>query len=151
MGQEKAETLKALNKRIQTNTGQRLSIGVYPAPAPLIEISDDVKASIHAALNSRYNSQNNIMNLEKFYDCDIFREKGLYLPLCRPNILHLVIQQIILNAPNTVAINLRNNRIKFIESLQSLKKLSYLKALDLSMNNVSVFIITLILIFHNFF
>lgn len=101
-------------------------------------MNDQFLEFIKIAMSSQYDHQTNIMDLSRFRHCKHLKNQGLYIMLNRPNVLANIIRLINENAPNTIAINLSDNKIQILEPLKNLSALKQLKALNLSKNNVII-------------
>ncbi|OTF80139.1 nuclear RNA export factor 1-like protein, partial [Euroglyphus maynei] len=133
-GQDKADTLRGLSRRIKTNSGHNLIILTQRSPPPLIQMNDQYLELIKISMSSQYDHHTNIMDLSRFRHCKHLKNQGLYIMLNRPNILANIIRLINENAPNTIAINLSDNKLQILEPLKELSALNQLKALNLSKN-----------------
>lgn len=138
-GQDKADTLRGLSRRIKTKSGHNLIILTQRTPPPVIQMNDQFLEFIKIAMSSQYDHQTNIMDLSRFRHCKHLKNQGLFIMLNRPNVLANIIRLINENAPNTIAINLSDNKIQILEPLKNLSALKQLKALNLSKNNISNF------------
>ncbi|KAH9422072.1 Nxf1p [Dermatophagoides pteronyssinus] len=138
-GQDKADTLRGLSRRIKTNSGHNLIILTQRTPPPVIQMNDQYIELIKIAMSSQYDHHTNIMDLSQFTHSKHLKSQGLYIMLNRPNVLANIVRLIIDNAPNTIAINLSDNKIQILEPLKDLSSLTQLKALNLSKNNINNF------------
>lgn len=137
VGADNAETLRNLSRRISTNTGQRLVILTSKAPLPCANLDDRVNAAIKIAMSGRYDVNSKVMNLANFAQAEEFKRQGLFITISKANVLRTVVQVISENTPDLVALNLRENKMNFLEALRPLaEKCPSLKALDLSKNKV---------------
>lgn len=138
LGGDNAATLKNLSRRIKAPNGQSLVIFTQRHPLPPTNVDADLLESIKLAMSQLYDGSSRVMNLSSFRDSPVFHEKGLFVNLSRPNVLKQVVDIILQNAPDIVALNLSNNRIFSLEPLLPLvKHCTQLKALDLSKNKVN--------------
>lgn len=137
LGNDNSATLKSLSRRIKSPTGQSLAVFSQRHPLPPTNVDANMVNCIKTAMSLLYDTNSRVMNLSNFRDAPVFRDNGMFVSLARPNLLKQVVDIIMQNAPDIVALNLSNNKIHSLESLTLLAKhCQSLKALDLSRNKV---------------
>ena len=147
IGADTADTFRNLSRRITTQTGQRLVILSSKAPLTSAVLDDRTVEIIKAAMSRLYNPNTFVMDLSNFREAEEFKQQGLFLAISRANVLRTIIQIIIENTPNLLALNLRDNKLNFLETFRQLvDKCPNIKAIDLSKNKVFLFFL---LIFFN--
>lgn len=140
VGEDNAETLRNLSRRIPTHTGQRLVLLTTKAPLPCANLDDRVEEAIKVAMSSLYDSGSRVMNLANFRHAEEFKRQGLFVTIGKANVLRTVVQIIAENTPDLVALNLRENRMNFLEQLRPLsERCRSLRAIDLSKNRIHSF------------
>lgn len=138
VGTDTALALRDLSRRVTTQTGHRLVILATKSPMMTSQLDNDCKETIKQAMARLFDGNNQVMDLSNFRDAIEFKQKGLFVILSKVNMLRTAIEIITENTPNLLALNLRNNKISYLEPLTKLKNSCHnLKALDLSNNNVS--------------
>lgn len=139
IGNETAETLRSLSKRITTSDGFKLTIIVKPCSSPQLPIDEMLLQLIRDAMSKRFATGLNYLDLSAFRKDEIFVSRELYVPLDRPAILKEVVKLIQQNIPNLSILNLADNRIKNLEPLELLKtSCPAIRAINLSKNMVSL-------------
>ena len=137
VGTDNAETLMGISRRIRTNTGQLLTIHANKAPLPCANLDDRLIEVIKTAMSRLYNLETRVMDLSNFRQADEFKKHGLFIAPGKANITRTITQIITENTPDLQALNLRENKMNFLEFLRPLaSKCFSLKALDLSKNKV---------------
>lgn len=137
VGTDTALALRDLSRRVTTQTGHRLVILATKSPMMTSQLDNDCKETIKQAMARLFDGNNQVMDLSNFRDAIEFKQKGLFVILSKVNMLRTAIEIITENTPNLLALNLRNNKISYLEPLTKLKNSCHnLKALDLSNNNI---------------
>ena len=137
VGNELADTLRSMSRRITKPDGFKIVINVKPSTAPQSEIDDRLLQLIREVMSKRYAADLNYLDLSNFRKDETFTSQSLYVPLDRPAVLKEVVKVIQQNIPHLNILNFADNRIKFLESLSLLKTCcSSLRAVNLSNNSV---------------
>lgn len=139
IGADLAEALRNLSQRITTDIGRRLVILTARSPLPWTILDASNMNTMKSAISRLFNRTSGVLDLSNFRDADEFRQKGLYIVVERANVLKAIVQLIIeVAASDLLALNLRDNRLSFLEMLQPLtEQCPCLKAIDLSKNKVN--------------
>ncbi|KAH9388097.1 Nxf1p [Tyrophagus putrescentiae] len=107
---------------------------------PCANLDDRVEEAIKVAMSSLYDSGSRVMNLANFRHAEEFKRQGLFVTIGKANVLRTVVQIIAENTPDLVALNLRENRMNFLEQLRPLsERCRSLRAIDLSKNRIHSF------------
>jgi len=138
VGRDLSENIKSMSRRISLDNGFQLVMLTQKSRIEEVQINDEVKEIMKRAIASRYNSDNNVITLTNFVHDPELRNTGLFLPASKKNVLEEIVNIIIENVPDVVAINLSDNRIYSLDPLKSIvTSCPNVKAIDLSKNSIS--------------
>lgn len=138
-GQDTADTLKRLSRRITKADGYKIIINVKPSPPPPSNVDESTTQLIKEVMSRRFSADLNLLDLSKFRKDEEFVKKELYLSLDRLSVIQAVVKIIQENIPALAVLDVSDNRIRMLKSLSPLKDVcSSLRALNLSKNSVSV-------------
>ena len=136
LGEETAEALKALSRKISTPTGNKMVVFTQKSGFPPMAVSQELKNTIKAVMSQRFDVNSNVIDLSNLREDPNLSQ---FMSLSNKNMLNTVIDIIVENSPQIIGLNLKNNKI---QSLEALKQLCYgcpqLKAIDLSYNQVFI-------------
>jgi hypothetical protein len=139
IGDEVANTLRALSRRITKPDGFKIAINLKPCTAPQTQMDDSLMQLLREVMSKRYAVDLSYLDLSHFRKDDHFISKELFVSLDKPAVLKEVVNIIQQNIPNLTILNLAENRIKSLESLSPLtNSCPALKAVNLSKNMVCV-------------
>lgn len=139
IGNEVADSLRSLSRRITKPDGFKITINAKPCTAPQSSIDDVLLQLLRDVMSKRFALDLNYLDLSNFRKDEHFVSREVYVPLDRPLILKEVVKIIQQNIPNLTILNLADNRIKFLESLSPLTtSCPALRAINFSKNMVCV-------------
>lgn len=137
-GQDLAESLKSLNKRITKPDGHKIIINVKPSAPPSSNIDSTTTDLIKQVMSRRFSSDLNHLDLSKFRKDEEFVTRELYISLDRLSVMQAVVKIIQENIPSLAILDLSDNRIKFLKGLSTLKDVCPgIRALNLAKNNIN--------------
>lgn len=85
-----------------------------------------------------YNPATKVVSLANFFQNDLLKEAGLFLPASKRNVLEEIVKIIVENIPDVRAINLSDNRIYSLEPLKDIvSSCPNVTALDISNNSLA--------------
>ncbi|PNF23518.1 hypothetical protein B7P43_G05619 [Cryptotermes secundus] len=132
---EAAERLDNADRKITTIKGFRLVIKVKPE-LPHVELNSTLKEKIKAAMVKRYNADLKALDLSRFHtDPDLVDNYAV--ALLRPNVMLAVLDIIVENVPELTALDLSDNKLYALDSLNVLAaKVPNLKVLHIGRNRI---------------
>lgn len=137
-GQDMADTLKRLSRRITKADGYKITINVKPSAPPASTVDETTEELIKQVMSRRFSADLNLLNLSNFRKDEEFVAKELYVALDRMPVIQAVVKIIRENIPTLAVLDLSDNKIKFLKGLSPLKEAcTALRALNLSRNAVS--------------
>lgn len=130
-----AQTLLNANRLITLPDGYKMIIHVRNS-MPLLLIDDNIIEKMKRAMEKRYTAATKALDLTKFQEDVEF--KDIYCALLRPSVMSAVIDIIAENIPDLEALDLSDNKIRFLDHLRLLAtKVPCLKILHMANNKVS--------------
>lgn len=137
-GQDTADTLKRLNKRITKADGYKITINVKPSAPPPSTMDETTTELIKQVMSRRFSTERNFLDLSKFRKDEEFVKKELYVSLDRLPVIQAVVKIIQENIPALAMLDVSENRIRFLKGLSPLKDVCIsLRALNLSKNSIA--------------
>lgn len=137
-GQEMADSLKSMSKRITKPDGYKITINVKPSAPPSSNIDAKTTELLKSVMGRRFSSELNHLDLSKFRKDEEFVKNELYISLDRLPVMQAVVKIIQDNIPTLAILDLSDNRIKFLKGLSTLKDIcTNLRALNLSKNSIT--------------
>ncbi|XP_054158102.1 nuclear RNA export factor 1-like [Oppia nitens] len=137
LGVDTADSLRAFSRKLTAPSGHKLIILTNRSAIPPTPIDDELVNILKQVMSVRYSPDTRVMDLQKLRDDIHLKQLGLYVSLARPNVFNQIVQIIIDNTPEIVALNLRDNKLSSLEPLVKLgTSCDSLKALDLSANQI---------------
>jgi len=112
---EAAKALRDLNNTIEMPDGFSLQITMEATTPPNFPINDDLVEKIKTEMSKRYNVEKKALNLNAFHKS--FAGESTYAPLWRSNVLRKVMDIVIENIQDVVAIDLSNNKMLTLDGL----------------------------------
>jgi nuclear RNA export factor len=138
-GNETAESLRGLNRRITKPDGTTMVITVKASTPPVTTLDDELRELIKQVMSRRYAADLGYLDLSNFRKDETFTSKELYIPLDRVLFSREVVKVILENIPNLKILNLANNRLRTLEPFSAMKgSCSLIKAINLSKNKVGL-------------
>ncbi|GFG38323.1 hypothetical protein Cfor_01734 [Coptotermes formosanus] len=130
-----ADKLASVDRKIMTFKGFRLVVKVKP-DMPHVELNCTLKEKIKAAMVKRYNAALKALDLSRFHaDPDLVDNYAV--ALFRPNMMLAVVDVIVENVPELVALDLSENKLYALDSLSVLSvKLPNLRVLHIGKNRI---------------
>lgn len=138
-GSEAADQIKSLSRRISAPNGFKFAfITTRANNPPQPHIDEELSTLIKDVMSKRYDTNQKLLDLSNFKNDQGFRERELFVPLSRANILSVVVKIIKENIPDLRLLDLSNNHISALEPLLSLSETcKLLKGINLQKNQVS--------------
>lgn len=115
-----ADQLKRANRKITTPEGFKLLINVGRCSIPVCSIDSETEESIKNCMSSRYDAISHTLNLSKFHNDPSLKATGLYVPLNKPVVLTAVAKIIKEHIPEIEVLDLSDNRLYSIDTLNVL-------------------------------
>ncbi|GFT22244.1 nuclear RNA export factor 1 [Nephila pilipes] len=115
-----AHQAKRANRKITTPDGFKLIVNVMRCSAPTCSIDVESEELIKNCMSSRYDAISHTLNLTKFHNDPSMKANGLFVPLNKPVVLTTVAKIIKEHIPELEVIDLSDNRLYSIDSLNAL-------------------------------
>lgn len=115
----------------------KMLLNVKQSSPPLAVMSDENVERLKVVMSSRYDPSIKALDLSALYENKDLQSEGLFLPMNRSNVALTVCKIIQENIPELVGLNLSNNRMLSLASLEKLvSQAPNVTALNLSRNQL---------------